>query len=32
MKNHLDFLIVASFWLVVFFFVLLRYVPQALGQ
>jgi hypothetical protein len=32
MKHHVDFIIVAGFWLAVFFFVLLRYVPQALGQ
>jgi hypothetical protein len=32
MKSHLDFIIVAGFWLAVFVFTLLRYVPQALGQ
>ncbi len=32
MKEQADFLIVAGFWLAVFLFVLLRYVPQALGQ
>jgi hypothetical protein len=32
MMKQADFLIVAGFWLAVFFFVLLRYVPQALGQ
>jgi hypothetical protein len=31
-KDYVDFLIVAGFWLAVFFFTLLRYVPQALGQ
>jgi hypothetical protein len=32
MMKQLDFIVVAGFWLAVFFFVLLRYVPQALGQ
>ena len=32
MRHQLDFLIVDGFWLAVFFFVLVRYVPQALGQ
>jgi hypothetical protein len=32
MKQQADFLIVAGFWLAVFVFILLRYVPQALGQ
>jgi hypothetical protein len=32
MKEQADFLIVACFWLAVFVFTLLRYVPQALGQ
>jgi hypothetical protein len=32
MRQQADFIIAASFWLAVFFFVLLRYVPQALGQ
>ena len=32
MRDQADFLIVAGFWLAVFLFVLLRYVPQALGQ
>jgi hypothetical protein len=32
MMKQLDFIIVAGFWLAVFFFVLVRYVPQALGQ
>jgi len=31
MRQQYDFLIVAGFWLAVFFFIL-RYVPQALGQ
>jgi hypothetical protein len=32
MMKQADFLLVAGFWLAVFFFTLLRYVPQALGQ
>jgi hypothetical protein len=32
MMKQADFLIVAAFWLAVFVFTLLRYVPQALGQ
>jgi hypothetical protein len=32
MRHQADFLIVAGFWLAVFVFTLLRYVPQALGQ
>jgi len=32
MREQADFIIVAGFWLAVFLFVLMRYVPQALGQ
>jgi hypothetical protein len=32
MMKQADFIIVAGFWLAVFVFTLLRYVPQALGQ